>query len=168
MKRLTLLAVTAMLTLAACDQLPFLQGDKSEGNAAAETNGSAAGNASAAAAPASAGVTSSRSLAGLSGGGADGGKDPATAIQAGASQGTLDPRLVGRWSDTGDCKDAVDLRADGTFLAQNGGNGRWRVDGNNLVFFDEDQVVELQIEAIEPDRIVTTSAEGQTGPSIRC
>src|SRR5688572_32710989 len=122
MNHKTFLLLAAAGALAGCD---LLQGDKAEvsGNVAA-TN--ASGNA-VAAAPSSAGLTSSRSLAGLTGEGAPGagGKDPA-AIPAAAGQGVIDPRLVGRCTDTGDCKAVMELRPDGTFLASNGLVGTWR------------------------------------------
>ena len=166
MNHKTFLLLAAAGALAGCD---LLQGDKAEvsGNVAA-TN--ASGNA-AAAAPSSAGLTSSRSLAGLTGEGAPGadagGKDP-QAIQAGASQGIIDPRFVGLWTDNGDCKQASELRADGAFLAANGAAGRWQVVGGELVFTGQGGESRLRVESVEPDRIVTTNAEGNTGPSTRC
>ena len=170
MKRLTTLSATAMLLLAGCDQIPFLQGDKVEvsGNAAS-SNASTAGNGSTSA---DAGITSSRSLAGLTGGATagqsgEGGKDPSGAIPAG-SRGGIDPRLVGRWSDDGSCKDVVELHADGTFTGTNGGNGRWAVDGDQLVFWGPGGEVRLQLNSVGSDRIVNTDAQGNTGQTTRC
>jgi hypothetical protein len=168
MKPLTLLAATALLALAGCDRIPFLQGDQVEANGAA-TN-AAAGNASANVAPGDAGITSSRSLAGLSGNtgeGAPGGKDP-IAVQAGSPQGRVDPRLVGRWTDNGDCKVAAELRPDGVFVAPNGAEGRWEVAGSDLVFRGAGGEFRLRLDEVEPDRIVTTNQQGQTGGSTRC
>ena len=168
MKRLILLAATALMGLAACDQIPFLQGEQADGNETAAGAGNAAsGNASAAAVPADAGITSSRSLAGLSGGASDGGKDPATATQVGASQGVVDSRLVGRWTDNGDCKAAVEFRPDGTFVMPDGRGGRWQVDGDVLTFSGDGRF-QLRLDSVEGDRIVTTNQEGQTGQSTRC
>ena len=169
MKPLTLLAATAMLALAGCDRIPFLQGDQSEANAA--NANAAAGNASASVAPGDAGVTSSRSLAGLSGNTGEGaqggqsGKDP-VAVQAGS--GRLDPRLVGRWTDNGDCKVAAELRPDGVFVAPNGAQGRWEVVGSDLIFRGAGGEFRLRLDEVEPDRIVTTNQQGQTGGSTRC
>lgn len=169
MNRKTLILLAAASALAGCD---LLQGDKVEvsGNVAA-TN--ASGNASAAATPASAGITSSRSLAGLTGGdggtsdgAGDGGKDPG-AIPAGAAQGIVDPRLVGSWTDTGDCKVTVELRPDGSFVANNGG-GRWAVEGDVLVFSGNGQTYRLRLDRVEADRIQTTDQDGRTGQSTRC
>jgi len=163
MNHKTFLLLAAACALAGCD---LLQGDKVEvsGNVAAN----ASGNASATA-PSSAGLTSSRSLAGLTGGGisGDGGKDP-NAIPAGAGQGVIDPRLVGSWTDTGDCKAVMELRPDGTFLAANGLVGTWRVAGGTLNFTANGENIPLRLDSIEQDRIVTTNAEGNTGPSTRC
>ena len=165
MRRPAILLTIVLLGLAGCD---FLQGDRVEvsGNVAA-TNASA-GNASASANPSSAGIGSSRSLAGLGGGGdPGGGKDP-QAIPAGASQGVIDPRLVGRWTDNGDCKQASELRADGTFLSANGATGTWQLVGGELVFTGDGGEARLRVESVEQDRIVTTNAEGNTGASTRC
>lgn len=169
MKRL-LLAATATLALAGCDRIPFLQGDRVEANLAA-TN-AASGNASATAGPSDAGITSSRSLAGLGGNssgntGGVGGKDP-SAVQAGSPQGAVDPRLAGRWTDTGDCKQAAELRPDGTFVAPNGAMGRWQVAGGDLVFTGAGGEFRLRLDSVEANRIVTTNREGQTGSSTRC
>jgi hypothetical protein len=169
LRKLTLLAATALFVLTACDQIPFLQGDKVEANGSVAATNAAAGNASAAATPSDAGITSSRSLAGLAAGNPDGGgKDPAAAIEAGARQGTLDPRLVGRWSDSGDCKDAVELRADGSFRTHNNLGGRWQVEGDFLVFSGNATEVRLRLDSVEPNRIVNTDAQGNTGQTTRC
>ena len=166
MKTLSLLAATALLSLTACD---LLQGDTVEANGSAALVNASAGNASAAATPADAGLTSSRSLAGLAGPANDGGgKDPNAAIEAGASQGVIDPRLVGRWSDSGDCKDAVELRPDGSFQTQNQLVGRWQVEGNQLVFSGNGNEVRLRLDSVEPNRIVNTDASGHTGQTLRC
>ena len=161
MSKSTLLAAIALLGLAACNRISVGQGG----------NDSANGNA----AVADAGITSSRSLAGLTGGsqssgdgGDGGGKDPPGAVEARSSEGVIDPRLVGSWSDNGTCKDAAQLRADGTFQAQNGAAGRWSLEGNQLVFRGGNGEFRLQVDSIQPDRIVTTTAQGQTGASIRC
>ena len=164
MKRQTVLA--ALLVLGACDQIPFLQGGGGEGNlSAANASG---GNASASATPGDAGITSSRSLAGLGNeSGSQSGKDP-VAIPAGSPQGQVDPRLVGRWTDTKDCQQTAELRSDGNFVAPNGAMGRWHVAGNQLVFIGDGGEFRLRLDAIEPDRIVTTNSQGQTAQSTRC
>jgi hypothetical protein len=167
MRRQTLLAATALFGLAACDKIPFLQGDKVEANGSVAAT-EAAGNASAAAIPPDAGITSSRSLAGLAAGNANGGKDPGVAIEAGARQGIIDPRLVGRWSDSGDCKDAVELRADGSFRTHNNLGGSWQVEGDDLVFSGNGTEVRLRLDSVEPNRIVNTDAQGNTGQTTRC
>lgn len=167
MKPLTLLAATAMLALGGCDRIPFLQGGEVEANAA--TANAAAGNASANVAPGDAGITSSRSLSGLSGdpgaNAGQSGKDP-NAVQAGS--GRIDPRLIGRWTDNGDCKVAAELRPDGVFVAPNGAQGRWEVVGSDVVFRGAGGEFRLRLDAVESDRIVTTNQQGQTGGSTRC
>ena len=160
-----LFPIAATVALGACD---YFQGDRVEVTNDVANSSASAGNNSAVAPPAGGGISSSRSLAGLSGGGAaDGGKDPGGAIEAG-SGGVIDPRFVGRWTDNGDCKQVMELRPDGTFLASTGVTGIWRVEGGELNFVTDDGVIPLRIEAVESDRIVTTNAEGNTGPSTRC
>ena len=166
MKRSTLFVITALLALPACDKIPFLNG----GNGSADAG--TAANASNTAAAADAGITSSRSLAGLSGGtesgsSPSGGKDP-TATEAASTMGVADPRLVGRWSDSGKCTDAAELRADGTFLAANGATGRWAVAGNQLIFSGPGGEFRLRIDSVGPDRIMTTTQSGESGGSTRC
>lgn len=171
MSKSTLLAAIALLGLAACNRISVGQGGNDSANGSAAANATAA-NSAGNVAVADAGITSSRSLAGLTGGsqssGDGGGKDPPGAVEARSSEGVIDPRLVGSWSDNGTCKDAAQLRADGTFQAQNGASGRWSLEGNQLVFRGGNGEFRLQVDSIQPDRIVTTTAQGQTGASIRC
>jgi hypothetical protein len=159
-----ILASTAILALAGCDRLPFLGGGDVEANGSvAAGNGANASNAAA-----DAGITSSRSFAGL---GNDtqgqGGKDPA-AVQTASAGGAVDPRLVGRWTDNGDCKVVTEFRPDGTFVASNGNVGNWAVEGNDLIFSRNGESMRLRLDSIEANRIVTTTPQGQSGPSTRC
>jgi hypothetical protein len=166
MRRTALICAIAPMALGGCDRIPFFQDDSVtvEANGAA-ANASVGGNASTVA---DAGITSSRSLSGLAGNsGGQGGKDP-NAIRARASEGGVDPRLVGRWTDSGDCKSFTELRPDGTFVADNGVVGRWEVNGEQLVLTNNGNEFRLRIDSVEANRIVTTSAQGQTGPSTRC
>jgi hypothetical protein len=87
---------------------------------------------------------------------------------ADAQIGLADPRLVGRWSDLGDCSDAVELFADGTFRTHTGATGRWGVSGTAMTFTGPGGVFRLRLDAIEPDRIVSTNEEGERGDSTRC
>ena len=163
-KRIILLIVAAT-ALGACD---LFEGERVEVSNNAATANMSSGNSSTTATT-SAGISSSRSLAGLSGGsGGDGGKDPGGAIQAGAGDGVIDPRFVGNWTDNGDCKQVMELRPDGTFLASSGLTGTWRVGEGELHFNANGELTTLRIDSVEPNRIVTTNAEGNTGPSTRC
>jgi uncharacterized cupin superfamily protein len=48
-----------------------------------------------------------------------------------ATSNTLDRTfLVGRWSETGDCADATEFRADGSFVFPWGTGGTWQFEGD--------------------------------------
>jgi hypothetical protein len=52
---------------------------------------------------------------------------------AAATSDTLDRTfLVGRWSETGDCADATEFRADGSFVFPWGTGGTWQLEGDRL------------------------------------
>jgi hypothetical protein len=157
-------ATLMLLTLGSCDRLARLE--RSQGNEAgqadARTNRTAAAN-SARAAP-DAGLTSSRSLAGLTG---TGGKDPA-AVPAESGAVIAPQLLVGRWADDEACKQDVTLRPDGTFLSHTGGEGTWSVDGDVLSLTGAEGTFAVRVQAIEGDIMTMVNADGSIGRSRRC
>ena len=167
-------AILALVALAGCDRLGF--GPKTEvtsnQTAQGETEAAAGNDAASARAPiADAGVTSSRSLSGLIGGGeaAVGDKVPG-AIPAGADAGGAISRqaLFGDWADDRSCKQVTRLRPDGTFLADNGGEGEWTLAGNELVLAVPAGNVVFRIQSLDGDTVTLVGADGNVGRSYRC
>lgn len=86
--------------------------------------------------------------------------------------GTAQPRLsrdflLGRWTDTNDCSDAVDFNADGSFRTTDGAAGTWRLDGNRLSFIGQRTIV-ATIGVTGRDSITLTHDDGSVGSSTRC
>ena len=75
--------------------------------------------------------------------------------------------LVGRWTDTGDCTNAVDFFADGTFRTTSNATGRWTLQGNRLSFIG-DRTIRTTIRATSRDAITLTHDDGAVGGSTRC
>jgi hypothetical protein len=161
--RLRITAALAALGLASCGYIDVNFGGD-EGNASANQAGNAAAAAGGNQAQAAdAGVTSSRSLQQLQGGGASGGKDPA------AGGGAIDPAvLIGSWGDNGDCSNPTEIFADGTFRAPNGGEGNWRLEGNTLIATGPGGAATMQITSVTATELLGTDAQGAPGRSIRC
>ncbi|HEV2865720.1 MAG TPA: hypothetical protein VGX37_04340 [Allosphingosinicella sp.] len=171
MNRAVILAGGLLLALAGCDYVSFGSGGKDNSSAAAGSNASAAKSAAAqGGAPADAGLTSSRSLAGLNAGNAGNpaaGKDPMS-ISAG-SQASIDPSaLVGRWSDDAECKQEIELRSDGTFRSFTGGEGNWALSGDVLTLTGPNGAFQLRLQSATPEALTTINDQGQVGRSIRC
>jgi len=75
--------------------------------------------------------------------------------------------LIGRWTDTNDCTDAVDFFADGRFLTTEGASGRWVLENGRLSFIGNSTVA-ARIHSEGRDRIVLTHDDGSVGQSTRC
>ena len=161
--RLRMTVALAALGLASCGYVDLSFGGD-EGNQSANQAANAAAPASGnQVQAANAGVTSSRSLQQLQGGGA-GGKDP-TAGGGGPINAAL---LVGAWGDDGDCSSPTEIFADGTFRAPNGGEGNWRLEGNTLIATGPGGAATMQLTSVTATELVGTDAQGQPGRSIRC
>ena len=171
MRNLTIPAAAMLLALAGCDRLGLGGGAGGEETVSgAIANGGAA--APAAAGPsnqvaADAGVTTSRSFAGL-GGNSGGGKDPAAAAPAATPASVRPELLVGRWTDDGDCKRDVEFRADGSFRSHNGGEGRWALAGDLLTLTGAAGSFRLRLQSVSPEAMVTVNDQGTIGRSTRC
>ena len=84
-----------------------------------------------------------------------------------ATSGTLDRNyLVGRWSETGDCADATEFRADGTFVFPWGDTGTWQLDGDRLTLSSNTDAMRLT--RISQDQVDAVSAGGSTHHHRRC
>lgn len=160
--------MAALLALAGCDRLfPQADNGSADGGDVRNEARSPSGNDQIA----DAGVTRSRSLAGLTGAGNAeqaglGGKEP-TAIQAGA-QSFPPEMLLGAWSDDGNCKQAIEFLADGSFRSYNGEGGSWTLAGDLLTLEGAGGRYQLRIQAIDGGRVVTLNPDGSTGQSTRC
>lgn len=75
--------------------------------------------------------------------------------------------LVGRWTDTGDCSDAVDFMADGRFRTTAGAEGTWSLVGSQLTFHGQRSVT-ARLSAQSRNSITLTHADGSVGGSTRC
>jgi hypothetical protein len=75
--------------------------------------------------------------------------------------------LIGRWTDTGDCSNAVDFLPDGRFVTTAGAAGRWTLSGDRLSFIGQ-RTITAQIRATSRDAITLTHDDGSVGGSTRC
>ena len=170
MRGLTILTAVALLGLTGCDRLGLGLGGKPDDNQSAASNTS---NASASAdgkptdgAPADAGVTTSRSLAGLTGGDT-GGKDP-VAVPA-SSGATVDrAALIGDWADDEACKSLISLGPDGNFRSADGGQGTWRLNGDVLTLSGPGGNYVVRIQSIDGGLLTVVNPDGSVGRSRRC
>jgi TIR domain/Protein of unknown function (DUF2628) len=76
--------------------------------------------------------------------------------------------LIGRWADDGDCSRPSEFIADGRFVAQDGGVGNWRLDGNALTASGPAGAVVVQLTPIDQNRLQVVTADGQSAVSTRC
>ena len=86
-----------------------------------------------------------------------------------AATETIDPlALVGQWSDDGDCGNVTELRADGTFVAPNGGRGAWELRGTTLVLAGARGSVNWTVTLEDADTRTRTGEHGGRTRSYRC
>jgi len=116
---------------------------------------------------------------------AAGGKDPANETAAGdaappAAAGEAGPRatasspsgeiralLIGRWTDSGDCGDATEFRADGSFTSPVGA-GRWTLENEYLTLSGAGPNAEVAVQVIDRQVMETVSPAGRIGRWSRC
>lgn len=115
---------------------------------------------------ADAGITRSRSLAGLSGIG----KDPAEGAGFESGPGAAFPvaMLIGHWTDDGNCKLAADIRTDGAYVSWDGTEARWTLEGDQFTVTAGGASVAMRLRPIDANTIEATSADGTIGRSTRC
>lgn len=75
--------------------------------------------------------------------------------------------LYGRWTDTNDCSNGVDLHRDGRFVTTDGAQGTWRLEGGRMRFIGNSEV-SPRIHATDRNTIILTHDDGTTGRSTRC
>ena len=140
-----LVAAASLALLAGCG------GGAPDGNGNQETGNQVQGNAAVASNEAAAAENSAK---------ADNAAAPATS-------GTLDRNyLVGRWSETSDCADATEFRADGTFVFPWGDTGTWQLNGDQLTLSSNTDPMRLT--RISQDQVDAVSAGGSTHHHRRC
>jgi hypothetical protein len=145
-----LASATALLALAGCNQ-------PGGGGNASNSASNAVGNAS-----------GGKDGAGNGSAEAAGGKDTAGATPAGSGIPTLDRSfLVGRWSDKGDCSDAIEFTQDGRFLTASGGGGLWNLDGDRLTMTGN-ATATIRITPVNNDTMTVINVDGSLGRSTRC
>ena len=84
-----------------------------------------------------------------------------------ATSGTLDRNfVVGRWSETGDCADATEFRADGTFVFPWGDTGTWQLEGDQLTLSTNTDAMRLT--RISQDQLDAVSPGGSVHHNRRC
>jgi hypothetical protein len=103
---------------------------------------------------------------GLGAGGAAA-QPPAQLLAAVQAPSVTPAFLIGRWTDTGNCANAVDFHADGRFVTTAGAAGRWTLQGNILTFIGNSTVT-ARVRATSRDAITLTHTDGTVGSSTRC
>jgi hypothetical protein len=85
-----------------------------------------------------------------------------------------DPRLVtrawfaGRWTDSGDCAQAGNFAANGTYLLADGTRGMWNIIDGKLVVQHAGGRSSVGIRKVDEDAVEVVSEDGSVGRSIRC
>jgi len=84
-----------------------------------------------------------------------------------ATSNTLDRTfLVGRWSETGDCADATEFRADGSFVFPWGTGGTWQFEGDRLTLSTNTD--SMRLTRISQDQLDAVSPGGSVHHNRRC
>lgn len=149
MRNRAMLAGAALLALAGCDSLGGAGGNNSaDANVAITVENSAS-----AAAPANA---------------AEAAPPPAGNTVASTGPAPTRDYIVGRWTDTGNCADAIQFQADGTLLGPGGGGQpeRWELNGNQLAMVGNPMT--LTVAVVDQDTMDTTNTEGRIRRVTRC
>jgi len=81
----------------------------------------------------------------------------------------IDPALVpGRWTDTGDCADALEYTADGRVIAPDGATGLWRLEGDQLTVTAAGGTQTVRITSLDQSAAYAVSPDGTVQSSQRC
>ncbi len=70
---------------------------------------------------------------------------PAAGNQGAAAGGLDRGFIVGRWTETDNCDETVEFRADGTMLMPWGEEARWELSGNTLTMVGNPQTIRLRV-----------------------
>jgi hypothetical protein len=152
----SVVSAAIIVALAGCNQLGAGGGNAS-GNSA--SNGSA-GNASGDKDPAGNSAAPAAD--------ASGGKDPASATPASSGAVNLDRTYVmGRWTDDGNCGNAIEFTQDGRFITASGGGGLWNLDGDRLTMTGR-ATATIRIVPVDQNTMTVVNTDGSLGRSTRC
>ena len=74
--------------------------------------------------------------------------------------------IVGRWTNSGDCADAIEFRADGGMVGPFGEDARWELRGDRLFMVGNPDP--LRIAVVDERTMTTTGPSGNTRRATRC
>ena len=80
----------------------------------------------------------------------------------------LAERLVGRWTDSGDCTRYVAFRGDGSFRTHDGGEGSWRMVRGRLTISGGGPTRILTVRRLDANVLEVVNSDGSVGVSRRC
>ena len=95
-----------------------------------------------------------------------GGANVAAPAGEGASASLSRDYIVGRWTETGDCADAIEFRADGSLIGPFGESARWELRGNELYMVDNPEP--LVVTVVDANTMETVHTGGRTRRPTRC
>ena len=75
--------------------------------------------------------------------------------------------LLGRWTDNGDCSNAIELSQDATFTTATGARGLWNLDDDRLTMSGRNTLT-IRIAPIDQNTITVINGDGSLGRSTRC
>jgi len=96
---------------------------------------------------------------------ADSSSSSAGAVQTGGIDASLIP---GRWTDNGDCSNALEYMPDGRVIAPNGAEGSWQLNGDQLTVTGPTGSQTLRITSIDQSAAYALSPDGSVHVSQRC
>jgi hypothetical protein len=76
--------------------------------------------------------------------------------------------LPGRWTDNGDCSNALEYTPDGRVIAPNGAEGTWQLDGDQLTVAGPTGSQTFRITSIDQSAAYALAADGSVHSSQRC
>ena len=99
-----------------------------------------------------------------------GGNQAAPQTAAATSSGAVQldrTYMLGRWTDNGDCSNAMEFRQDGGFTTANGAQGLWNLEGDRLTM-SGGSTLTIRVTPIDQNTITVINADGSLGRSTRC
>jgi len=76
--------------------------------------------------------------------------------------------FAGRWTDTGNCADAGEFAANGTYRLADGTRGMWNVQNGRLVVQHAEGRNVARLRRVDDGTIEVAADDGSVGRSIRC